>query len=78
MNAYELYDAVTDAADSDHLSAQDFSDYASGAFDIEISTETADKIAAAHAAHLASCEKDGQVQDSLFHNVQAVLQDIEL
>ena len=75
MNAYELYDAAFDSAcDGAEATAAYVKQYAAGAFDLTISDEVAELIAAAKREFDAA----GDGSNDFWHMVQKPLEDIEL
>lgn len=79
MNAFELYSSVFDSSNEyAEATASYVQQYASGAFDIEVSDEVAAKIVECHLAYEAAAEQSGEGQNERWHLVQKPLENIEL
>jgi hypothetical protein len=89
MNAFELYDAVYDSARSEYApeaddregQIQDVIDYASGAFDLYVSRDTAEKIVDSHFACRAANDADEhgvQITHNRYTCIEQPLSVIEL
>lgn len=79
MNAYELFDACFDSAcDFAEPTAKYVADYAEGAFNMTISNEAAELIAAKKRQWDMTVEAGESSQNEFWHQVQKQLEDIEL
>ncbi|WP_250439873.1 hypothetical protein [Delftia tsuruhatensis] len=75
MNAYELFDAAFDSANDHRESTATYvKQYADGAFDLVISDEVAEIIAAAK----REFDANGDGSNDFYHMVRAPLEEIEL
>ncbi|AOV01666.1 hypothetical protein GY14_02695 [Delftia tsuruhatensis] len=75
MNAYELFDAAFDSANDHRESTAAYvKQYADGAFDLVISDEVAEAIAAAK----RKFDANGDGSNDFYHMVRAPLEEIEL
>lgn len=75
MNAYELFDAAFDSANDQRESTAAYvKQYADGAFDLVISDEVAEIIAAAK----REFDANGDGSNDFYHMVRAPLEEIEL
>ncbi|MEQ9888854.1 hypothetical protein ABRP55_20235 [Pectobacterium zantedeschiae] len=76
MNAYEIYEAATENAESNNIviSAKYFSEYADGALDTYISDEVAEKIMAC----ATQFRNEGKGSNDLWHMVEKPLSEIDI
>lgn len=79
MNAAELYEAAFDSANEyAEPTAQYVANYASGAFDMEISADQAEAVAEARREWLALVAEGNADSNKKFHRVTKPLEAIEL